>query len=356
MKTLLSLIAVLLLAFNLRAEDIKLTSRTDKEVKVKVTLNKDIDYLLLLRQSKQKLAELADTMQYLPKSDNMPANSTSVINEDINVVYYGRSKDEVPITGFKPDNSYIIDLYTINKTKEKNKEKYLYSHILSSDTIVTLALEPTLTTSKVMFTSVTDTSMMVIFKKGNGENRILLMKKGHAPKVPADGTIIQKDLGGNKWQNLGDSTFVAYNSLGTKSSQCDLYGLAKGTDYYFYVIEYNGSGKSANFFNRNGIMNPKDQSTLILPPIVHTPEDVTSKGFKLSWDPIPDVLAYMYEVATDPEFKDILNDYDQHDVGTETSEYVDLSKEQGSEFYVRVRVYMKTTKSNWTETIKVKIR
>lgn len=356
MKTLLSLIAILLLAFNLRAEEIKLTARTEKEIKVKVTLNKDIDYLLLLRQSKKSLANLADTIQYLPKADNMPANSTSIIEEDINVVYFGKTKDDIPISGFKPDNSYIIDLYTLTKTKDKNKEKFLYSHILSSDTIVTLALEPTEAASKVMFTKVTDTSMMVIIKKGNGENRIVLMRKGRNPKVLPDGTIVQKGLGGNKWQNLGDSTFVVYNSLGGKSSTFDLWGLQKGTNYYFYVLEYNGNGKSANYYNRNGLMNPKDQSTLILPPIVHTPEDVSSKGFKLSWDPVPDALAYMYEVATDPDFKDILNDYTQRDVGTETSEYVDLSEYQGNEFYVRVRVYMKTTKSNWTETIKVKIR
>jgi hypothetical protein len=356
MKTLLSLIAILLLVFNLRAEDIKLTARTEKEIKVKVTLNKDIDYLLLLRQSKKSLADLSDTMQYLPKADNMPPKSTSVINEDINAVYYGRSKEDIPITGFKPDNSYIIDLYTLSKVKEKNIEKFKYTHILSSDTIVTLAMEPTEAASKVMFTKVTDTSMMVIIKKGDGENRIVLMRKGRNPKVPADGTIIQKGLGGKKWQNLGDSTFVVYNSLGGKSSQFDLFGLEKGTNYYFYVLEYNGSGKSANFYNRNGLMNPKDQSTLILPPIVHTPEDVSMKGFKLSWDVVPDALAYMFEVATDPDFKDVLNEYNQHDVGTETSEYVDLSAYKNNEFYVRVRVYMKTTKSNWTETIKVKIR
>lgn len=356
MKTLLSLIAIFLLAFNLRAEEIKLTSRTEKEIKVKITLDKDIDCLILLRQSKQKLAELSDTMHYLPKSENMPANSTSMINEDINVVYFGRVTDDIPITGFKPDNSYIIDLYTYTKIKEKNKEKLKYTHILSSDTIVTLALEPTEATSKVMFTNVTDTSMMVIIKKGNGENRIVLMRKGRNPKVLADGTIIQKGLGGNKWQDLGDSTYVVYNSLGGKSSQFDLFGLAKGSNYYFYVLEYNGNGKSANYYNRNGLMNPKDQSTLILPPIVKTPEDISSKGFTLIWEPIPDALAYMYEVATDPDFKDVLNEYNQRDVGTETSEYVDLSGYREKEFYVRVRVYMKTTKSNWAETIKVKLR
>ncbi len=356
MKTIISLIAVLLLTFNLPAEEIKVTSRTEKDLKIKVTLNKEIYYLLLLRQSKQKLAELSDTMQYLPKTDNMPPNSTSMINEDINVVYVGRAQDDVPITGFKPDNSYIIDLYSYSKVKEKNKEKFKYSHILSSDTIVTLALEPTETSSKVMFTKVTDTSMMVIIKKGNGENRIVLMRKGRNPKVLDDGTVIQKGLGGNKWQDLGDSTYVVYNSLGGRSSQFDLWGLAKGTNYYFYVLEYNGSGKSANFYNRNGLINPKDQSTLILPPVVKTPDDITSKGFTLSWEPIPDVLAYMFEVATDPDFKDVLNEYNQHDVGTETSEFVDLSGYREKEFYVRVRVYMKTTKSNWAETIKIKLR
>jgi len=93
-----------------------------------------------------------------------------------------------------------------------------------------------------------------------------------------------------------------------------------------------------------------------MPPVVKTPEDVTSKGFTLSWEQVPDALAYMYEVATDPEFKDILDEYNQRDTGTETSEYVDLSAYREKEFYVRVRVYMKTTKSNWAETIKVKLR
>lgn len=352
MKTFLCLIALLLLTFNLRAEEIKMTSRTVKEIKINITSDKKNDYLLLLRQSKQKLQQLPDTLQYLPKADSMPAKSTSVVSEGINVVYFGPAKDDVSITDIKPDNSYILDLYSYTKKKEKN----IYSHVLSSDTIVTLATEPTTTTSKVMFAKITDTSMMVIFKKGDGENRIVLMKKDHPPKMPPDGTIIQKGLGGNKWQHLGDSTFVIYNSLGTRSSQCDLFGLQKGTNYYFYVVEYNGSGKSANFFNRNGIMNPKDQSTLVLPPKVNTPEDVSSKGFKLSWEPVPDAIAYMFEVARDPDFKDLLDHYDQHDIGTNTEEYVDLSDYQGNEFYVRVRVYMKITKSDWTETIKVKTR
>jgi hypothetical protein len=351
MRTIISLIAILLLAFNLRAEEISLSSRTEKELKVKIKSDKKVDYLILLRESKLNLAQLPDTIRYLPQSANMPDKSTSLVSEGIKVVYFGKAKDSISITDFKPDNFYLLDLYTYTKNKEKN----IYTYVISSDTLVTLALKPTMTTSKVMFTKITDTSMMVVFKKGDGENRIVLMKKGKYPKVPPNGTIIKTGLGGNKWQNLGDSTFVVYNTMGTRSSQCDLFGLSKGADYYFYVVEYNGKGKSTNFFNRNGLMNPNDQSTLILPPVVHTPENVSSKGFKLSWDPVPDALAYMYEVATDPDFKDVLHEYTQHDVGTETSEYVDLSGYKGNEFYVRVRVYMKTTKSNWTETIKVKL-
>jgi hypothetical protein len=95
--------------------------------------------------------------------------------------------------------------------------------------------EPRISTSDLSFSEVTESSVKVDFKKGDGEKRLVILKKDSPVNVvPVDGRIFY-DIDGNT---------VVYT--GTEST-IPITNLEADANYYFSIFEFNGSWESINY-------------------------------------------------------------------------------------------------------------
>ncbi len=85
---------------------------------------------------------------------------------------------------------------------------------------------------------------------GNGTARMLIMKAGSAVSNPVDGTTYTANATfGNSESQIGTTgTYVVYNGSGAKGDEeVTVTGLDDAVDYYFKVVEYNGTGSTTNY-------------------------------------------------------------------------------------------------------------
>ncbi len=105
--------------------------------------------------------------------------------------------------------------------------------------------EPTIQASLMVFSLVTDSSMRVTVKRGNGSSRLVLAKAGSAvDATPIDFTSYAADSIFGDGAEIGTANYVLY--AGTDSI-FPIFGLNQETVYHFAVFEYNGSGAEANY-------------------------------------------------------------------------------------------------------------
>lgn len=100
--------------------------------------------------------------------------------------------------------------------------------------------EPSAQPTDLVFTSVTASSLVVNFQVATGfpTGYLILRKAGSAPAAtPADGTSYSAG------ETLGDAV-VAYSGSAYSVNQT---GLSSGTEYYFEIYSYNGSGTARDY-------------------------------------------------------------------------------------------------------------
>jgi hypothetical protein len=109
-----------------------------------------------------------------------------------------------------------------------------------------LSAEPTVQTSAVNFTNVTQNSMTVNWTNGNGAARIVLAKSGSAVNSdPVDGaSYTASSTFGSGGTQIGTGNFVVFSGSGNSVT---VTGLAGGTTYHFAVYEFNGAGGTENY-------------------------------------------------------------------------------------------------------------
>lgn len=95
--------------------------------------------------------------------------------------------------------------------------------------------------------------MLNSWTNGDGDSRLILMKLGSSPSDPIDGTTYtaQADIGlasGIGTNLVDDHTFVVYKGSGL-SSPTAISNLTQNTQYYFKIVEYNGTGANTNYYN-----------------------------------------------------------------------------------------------------------
>lgn len=95
-----------------------------------------------------------------------------------------------------------------------------------------LAVPPTQSASDIVFSGTSATGVTVSVTPGNGERRLIVMKRGSAVDFePVDGTTYAADAA------MGDGNHVVYAGTG---SEVAVTGLADGTVYHVAVFEFNG--------------------------------------------------------------------------------------------------------------------
>lgn len=264
------------------------------------------------------------------------------------------------------DNSFIIGKIEGNKlnlninnlpSKSKfylqgyNFDKNTYNLIARVE-IQTLVTKPTKAASNLAFSNVTDKSMKLTWVNGNGEGRIVIASKGDKIDLPnsSDSYIASNKMGDEK-AKLGNS-YVIFDSKG-KLSNCEVTNLTPGK-YTFFVVEYNGDGPQRNYLTEKNQTNPRMKSTAIPAPKALPASEITESSFIANWSSVEGAQSYILQVATDDNFKNILEMYNSLDIGQITNMEV-IELEKGNTYYYRVQAKGSEGVSGFSNTVKVNL-
>ena len=175
-----------------------------------------------------------------------------------NVVVYSGTGNSTSVTGLTAGTQYQFYVYEYNSASN-------YATAASSGATYTLAAEPTTQSSGVSFSSISASGFTIDFTKGDGANRVVLVKSGSPVNdVPVDATTYTTASFGSGTQ-IGTGNYVVYS--GTAQS-VGVTGLSANTTYYIAIYEFNGSGTTTNYLTSSPATG--NQITLVTAPAAPT--------------------------------------------------------------------------------------
>lgn len=104
---------------------------------------------------------------------------------------------------------------------------------------------PAIPASNLIVTQATCSDLNISFTPGDGDARIVIVhSNGPVDQDPVNGIAYHADPNFGNGSDLGNGNFVVFNGTGNSVT---VTGLSPGGNYYFSVIEYNGTGTANNF-------------------------------------------------------------------------------------------------------------
>jgi len=155
----------------------------------------------------------------------------------------------------------------------------------SQTTFSTTSAAPSIQSKLISWQNLTTTTVNLKWVKGNGAQRIVVIKPATAIGVnPADASDYTADASfGGAGSAIDGTGKVVYEGTGTS---VNVTGLTAGTIYYVKVYEFNGSGVSTLYAIADNTNNPRNFTTVSNAPAVPTSLAVTaidSVSFDVSW-------------------------------------------------------------------------
>jgi hypothetical protein len=197
-----------------------------------------------------------------------------------NYVIYADTGNSVTVSGLSPLTEYIFLLYAFNDGAD-SLANYRIPGLPGNKS--TLAAEPGVVSQNLLFSNVTENSMMLRWNKGDGAKRLVLAKAITAvDSFPADGTVYTANSSFGLGSDIGNGNYVVYSGT---DSFFTVTQLLSATLYHFAVIEYNGSSTSTNYYTSAFLAGSR--FTLAAEPLSASSglvfTNVTSSAMDLSW-------------------------------------------------------------------------
>ncbi len=175
-----------------------------------------------------------------------------------NYVVYKGTGTSVTITGLTEETSCEFYAYEFNYNT--GNEDY---NVSSTGNHADQTTAPLTQSYSLSFSSVETTSMRIDWTNGTGEGRIVAVKEG------TQGTITNPTFGktysaSSNWSSKGDQLgssgyYVVYNGNGNTIS---LSNLAKGSNYWVQVFDYEINSTDTAYNTNTATDNPKNQATI----------------------------------------------------------------------------------------------
>lgn len=205
-----------------------------------------------------------DTFAYL--NNTLPNNQKIILND---------TTAEFNINNILPERKYFFKVYEYNgSTPAANN--YLINNAYSISRM-SIALKPSIASSNVSFSNVTENSMRINFQQGNGKRRIIIARSLLAVnKTLVNGTHYTSNTNFGTGQDLGDNNYVIYSDTGNSVL---ISGLTPNTTYHFNIIEYNGNNLTGNDCSNSYLLN---QITISSRTTLHPEPTISANNIKLS--------------------------------------------------------------------------
>jgi len=314
-------------------------------INFKIVPDNSNDLMQLLISKNDKFDNNTDTLSNLVYNDTINYSMIK-FNNNQGLVFnskFNKSKN-VYISNLENLTDYYFALYKREKGKLILHQKIKFSTVVEA---------PSVHSKNITFSNVTDTEMTISFQSGNGEGRIVLMRKDSAPELPTDGIEYKFS---QKYKNdsaiLKNNTYCIYKTKISADNKIVVSNLEKGK-YYFAVIEFNGNGKHINYLGEfNG--NIRTKSTSLEAPVALPAEIVDLNNFVAKWEKHPDAEYFMLDIAEDEQFVNIVQPYENVDVGDSNIVEIELPFSlENKKLYYRVRAFVNGTITNSSNIIKV---
>ncbi|MBC7383100.1 MAG: T9SS type A sorting domain-containing protein [Bacteroidia bacterium] len=141
-----------------------------------------------------------------------------------------------------------------------NINSTLFNNFSAIDFVTPLA--PTVSSGTLAFSAINNNSMTLNWSAGNGSRRIVLARQGSTvTNNPSDGYNYSANSSFNSGSAI-NGAYVIYDGVG---STVNLTNLQISTDYYFRIVEYNGSGAFTVY--ENNFLSGTAATTTISAPV-----------------------------------------------------------------------------------------
>lgn len=204
------------------------------------------------------------------------ANSIFAMGDDLglnNYIVYSGPSNTFDLTGLTPNTTYYFAIYEYNGDNTSNN--YLtFSPATAFKS--TLYAEPLSAATNLTLSPITNGITTVSWTNGTGSNRVVVVREGlPLNELPDDGNGYLANSTFALGDNLGSANYICFNGNG---NSFNLQGLDPTHVYYVGVLEYNGSGTSANYLTSNFPIasNLPAQPTMAASALTITPNSSTS--------------------------------------------------------------------------------
>jgi hypothetical protein len=309
--------------------------------------NQEREVIIVFREANIAPVPPDFKLEYEPITDY---SKISQMNQtgDKNLVIYNNalSSEQFIVSNLVHNTDYAIDLYFYNVKDSVIQE--------TSYKIATLAEEPSEQTKNVMVSVPQDGNLVVRFNIGNGEHRYLLVGEGQKPNMPEDGNMYETDSDLSKAYKINDHTYYINSDDKYKFV---VKNLKSNTEYFFTVIEANGSGDNINYLLTEN-NNTASRITPPEPPInLMVKQEDNNKYVIVNavWEKPEGAIDYILDVATDSDFQNLLSKYDNVSTG-DLDKFVLVYLEKGKEYYLRMKSVSRRGNSSYTDPIRIIVK
>lgn len=216
---------------------ITFTNITDNSMSLSWTNGDGINRIVIARSSTVNAAP-EDGVEYT-------ANSIFASGDDLglnNYIVYSGTSNTFNLSGLTANTTYYFAIYEYNGTNTSNN--YLMPAPATAFKS-TLFLEPLTPASNLTLSPITNGITTVTWTNGSGSNRVVVVREGlPINELPDDGNGYTANSTFTSGTDLGSANYICFNG---NTNSFNLQGLNPANVYYVGVIEYNGSGTSANY-------------------------------------------------------------------------------------------------------------
>lgn len=194
--------------------------------------------IFIMKQGSPVTVEPQDLVKYTHGSSF--GTASSLISDGNYVVGIIGNGSSVNVTNLQPNTTYYVSAYEFNGSTEPAYLRASPAKISFTTIDAPGAVTPTTASSNAVVSNRDGNKVTLTWVNGNGEKRIVVMKKGSAVTfVPASATTYMANAAFGNSSDVGGSQYIVHNSNG---NSVDITNLEPSATYHFVVYEYSGTG------------------------------------------------------------------------------------------------------------------